>query len=152
MTLFCATLAYNLARHDENFRTALLRNLECYPSITEKWLNFQLENMLFKRLKSVKAPTVVVIDALDECIQSREITVFLKMLFHHINDLPLAKFFITSRLKSGIREGMHEEGLFRLSVVVYSIFCYRLVREYLKDESNISEVRFSVRLARTRID
>ncbi|KAB5590061.1 Vegetative incompatibility protein HET-E-1 [Ceratobasidium theobromae] len=109
------TIAYQLARYSRPFQAELCRVLEKDPDVGTRKIALQLERLLKEPLAEVKGAmpnnVIVVIDALDECDNSKEVRTFLTELFRAAKDLQL-KFFVTSRPEPEIRDQMlsHVEG------------------------------------------
>jgi hypothetical protein len=103
------TIAYQLARRSTPFRSALDQVLEKDPDVASLNISTQFERLIKNPLLEVKDSLpnnlVVVIDALDECEDSRVIELILDTLFRFAANLPL-KFFITSRPEPAIRSKM----------------------------------------------
>lgn len=103
------TIAYQLARYSRPFQAALCQVLEKDPDVGTRKISLQLERLLKEPLEEVKNAmpdnVVVVIDALDECDNSKEVRAFLTELFRVAADIPL-KFFVTSRPEPEIRDQM----------------------------------------------
>jgi len=99
------TLAYQLACHYPNFRNNIIRVIKKDPTIAHTSLISQLENLLFNPLSSENVSCIIVIDALDECIDNEPSSAILSVLGQFIKQLPLVKFFITGRPEPRIRTG-----------------------------------------------
>ncbi|KAF8751583.1 Encoded by [Rhizoctonia solani] len=84
------TIAYQFARRSTPFRSALCKALEEDPDI------------------GTPRNLVIVIDALDECIDPRVVEDFLSLLFRSAMDLPV-RFYVTSRPEPAIRDRMMVE-------------------------------------------
>ena len=61
------TLAFQLAYRYPQFREQLLRVLRANPGIGRESLCSQMEKVIVGPLKAIRAPTLIIIDALDEC-------------------------------------------------------------------------------------
>ncbi|CAE6479997.1 unnamed protein product [Rhizoctonia solani] len=103
------TIAYQLARLSAPFRSALCEALEEDRDIGTGSISAQFElllkNPLIKASAEMPNNLVVVVDALDECSDSRIIELFLGLLFSSASKLPI-KFFVTSRPEPLIRKKM----------------------------------------------
>ena len=99
------TLAYQLACHYPHFRSHILTIIKKDPTLAHNSLISQLENLLIGPLLEAKVSCVIVIDALDECIDDQPASAILSVLGRFAKQLPLVKFFITGRPESRIRSG-----------------------------------------------
>ena len=99
------TLAYQLAYNYPQFQRHIIRIIKKNPTLTQTSLISQLENLLVIPLRKKKISCVVVIDALDECIDNQPASAILSVLGRFANQLPLVKFFITGRPEPRIRTG-----------------------------------------------
>jgi hypothetical protein len=99
------TLAYQLAHHYSHFRSHIVRIIKKDPTIAHTSLISQLENLLVKPLSRKNISCVIVIDALDECIDDQPASAILSVLGRFAKQLPLVKFFITGRPEPRIRSG-----------------------------------------------
>ncbi|KAF9785214.1 hypothetical protein BJ322DRAFT_817871, partial [Thelephora terrestris] len=84
--------------------------IEKKPSIASNSLISQLEELIVDPLSSTNISCVIVVDALDECIDDQPASAILSVLGRHVKNLPSVKFFITGRPEPRIRTG------FRLSL------------------------------------
>ena len=99
------TLAYQLACHYPNFRSQIIRIIKEDPKIAHSSLISQLENLLVNPLSGKNISCIIVIDALDECVDNEPSSAILSVLGQFIKHLPLVKFFITGRPEPRIRTG-----------------------------------------------
>jgi hypothetical protein len=99
------TLAYQLACHYPHFRSHIVASVKKDPTIAHTSLISQLENLLVKPLTGKTASCVIVIDALDECIDDQPASAILSVLGRFAKQLPLVKFLITGRPEPRIRTG-----------------------------------------------
>ena len=99
------TLAYQLACRYSHFRSCVVTAIKEEPTLAHSSLISQLENLLFKPLSETKVSCVIIIDALDECIDSQPASAILSVLGRFAKQLPLVKFFITGRPELPIRHG-----------------------------------------------
>ena len=99
------TLAYQLACHYPRFRSRIVRIIKKDPTLTHTSLISQLENFLVKPLSGKKIACIIVIDALDECVDDQPASAILSVLGRFVNQLPMVKFFITGRPEPRIRTG-----------------------------------------------
>ena len=99
------TLAYQLACHYSHFRCNIITNLKKDPTLAHTSLISQLENLLVKPFLGTTIPCVIVIDALDECVDDQPASAILSVLGRFAKQLPLVKFFITGRPEPRVRTG-----------------------------------------------
>jgi len=99
------TLAFQLAYQCPLFRGELLQVLRANPGIECGSLCFQLEMLIIGPFQAMKTPTLIVIDALDECQDEEPASALLSVLAHYVNKIPLVKFFITGRPEPHIWSG-----------------------------------------------
>ena len=98
------TIAYQLACRYPAFRDNIVQVIKRDPTVARNSLTSQLKNLIVDPLSSTNISCVVVIDALDECIDDQPASAILSVL-GHVENLPLVKFFITGRPEPRIRDG-----------------------------------------------
>ena len=99
------TLAYQLACRYPRFRDHLIKVIKRDPSVAHNSLISQLRDLLVEPLSATGIPCVVVVDALDECVDDQPASAILSVLGRLVSKLPLVKFFITGRPEPRIRSG-----------------------------------------------
>ena len=99
------TLAYQLAWRYPHFRSHVSSAMKKDPTLAHTSLISQLENLLVTPLSEAKISCVIIIDALDECIDNQPASAILSVLGRFAKQLPLVKFFITGRPEARIRSG-----------------------------------------------
>jgi len=99
------TLAYQLAHNYPHFQNHIIPIIKDDPTIAHTSLITQLEKLLVNPLSRTNITCVIVIDALDECIDSEPSSAILSVLGQFVKQLPLVKFFITGRPEPRIRTG-----------------------------------------------
>ncbi|CAE7225674.1 unnamed protein product [Rhizoctonia solani] len=118
------TIAYQLARYSAPFRLALYDALGHHPEAASRVLQKQFEVLLLEPLQKVKGAlpdqVVIIIDALDECINHRGVEELLDLLFQHASHIPL-KFLITSRPETGIYAKMSSHAKSRAGIQLQDI-------------------------------
>ena len=105
------TLAFQLAHRYPPFREELLRVLRANPDIGRESLCSQLEKSIVGPLKATQIPSLIVIDALDECNDEEPASAILSVLSRYVDEIPQVKFFITGRPEPRIRSGFRLESL-----------------------------------------
>ena len=103
------TLAFQLAHKHPHFRQKLLPVLAANPDVTQESLTSQLEKLLIGPFQAAETPTLIVIDALDECCDKEPASALLSVLSRYVDRIPLVKFFITGRPEPRIRSGFRLE-------------------------------------------
>jgi len=99
------TLGYQLACRYPRFRAHLVKVIKRDPSVAHKSLISQLGDLLVDPLSATGISCVIVIDALDECVDDQPASAILSVLGRLISKLSLMKFFITGRPEPRIRSG-----------------------------------------------
>ena len=132
------TLAHQLACRYPRFRSHVVTNIKKDPTLTHASLISQLENLLVNPLSGKGISCVIVIDALDECIDDQPASAILSVLGRFAKQLPLVKFFITGRPEPRIRTG------FRLPLLE------PLTQIFLLHEVELSNVDNDIRLYLTQ--
>jgi hypothetical protein len=99
------TLAYQLACRYPLFRSRIVRVIKEDPTLAHTSLISQLENLLVNPLSGKDISCVIIIDALDECIDDQPASAILSVLGRFAKQVPLVKFFITGRPEPRIRSG-----------------------------------------------
>ena len=103
------TLAFQLAYRYPEFRKELLPVLRTNPEIGRESLCTQLEKVIIRPFKATHIPTLIVIDALDECKDEEPASAILSVLSRYVDQIPWVKFFITGRPEPRIRTGFRLE-------------------------------------------
>ena len=98
------TLAFQLAHRYPRFREELLPVLTASPDVGQESLCSQMEKLIVGPLKS-HGPTLIIIDALDECRDEDPASAILSILSRYVEHIPHVKFFITGRPEHRIRSG-----------------------------------------------
>ena len=99
------TLAVQLARKYTGFRSTFIQLVQSDPEIVHESLYNQLKKLIVQPLAKSAIPTIIVIDALDECKDEEPASAILSVLGQFVADLPTVKFFITGRPETRIQEG-----------------------------------------------
>jgi WD40 repeat protein len=99
------TLGYQLACRYPRFRDHLVKSIKRDPSVAHNSLISQLRALVVDPLSAAGISCVIVIDALDECIDDQPASAILSVLGRLVGMLPLVKFFITGRPEPRIRSG-----------------------------------------------
>ena len=105
------TLAFQLAYRYPQFREQLLEVLKVNPDVGRESLSSQVEKVIVRPLAETKIPTLIIIDALDECKDREPASALLSVLSRYVHKIPEAKFFITGRPEPPIREGFRLKSL-----------------------------------------
>ena len=143
------TLAFQLAYRYPEFRKELLPILRTNPEVGRDSLCSQLEKLIIGPFKTTRIPTLIIIDALDECKDEEPASAILSVLSRYIDQIPEAKFFITGRPETRIRTGFRLELLRPITEVLK---LHEVERSSVDDDIKLF---FKVRLgdiAKTRSD
>jgi len=105
------TLAFQLAHHYLQFRKQLLPVLMANPDVGREALCSQMEKLIVRPFRAAQVPTLIIIDALDECRDEEPASALLSVLSRYVDDIPLVKFFITGRPEPRIHSGFRLESL-----------------------------------------
>jgi len=105
------TLAFQLAHRYPRFRQELLPVLTENPDVGRESLCSQMEKLIVGPFQETRIPTLIVIDALDECRDEEPASALLSVLSRYVDDIPLVKFFITGRPEPRIHSGFRLESL-----------------------------------------
>ena len=138
------TLAFELARRYPQFREHLLLVLGANRDVERESLDSQLEKLIIGPLRETRISTLIIIDALDECLDTEPASALLSLLSRHIHQIPEVKFFVTGRPEPQIREG------FRLPVLrpITDVLKLHDIRRSLVD--NDIKLYFRIRLTEIR--
>ena len=112
------TLAFQLACSYPDFRKELLRVLKERPNAGQGSLCSQMEKLIIGPLKVTQIPTLIIIDALDECKDDEPASTILSILSRYVDQIPAVKFFITGRPEPRIRTGFRLETLVPITEVL----------------------------------
>jgi len=105
------TLAFQLAYKYPLFREQLLPVLRANPGIGRGLLCSQMESLIVGPFQATQIPTLIIIDALDECQEKEPASALLSVLSRYVDEIPLVKFFITGRPEPRIRSGFRLKSL-----------------------------------------
>ena len=105
------TLAFQLAHRYPHFRQELLPVLIASPDVGRETLCSQTEKLIVCPFQVMKTPTLLVVDALDECRDEEPASAFLSVLSRYVDMIPHVKFFITGRPEPRIRSGFRLKSL-----------------------------------------
>ena len=97
------TLVFQLAHQYQQFRKELLQVLRINPDIGS--LYSQMEKLIVCPLKTTCIPTLIIVDALDECKDEEPASAILSILSRFVDQIPNVKFFITGRPERWIHSG-----------------------------------------------
>ena len=75
------------------------------PDVGHESLCFQAEKLIVGPLKATHIPTLIIIDALDECKDKEPASAILSILSRYVGKIPNVKFFITGQPESRIYSG-----------------------------------------------
>ena len=103
------TLAFQLAHQYPHFRKGLLSVLTANPDVGRETLCSQMEKLIVGPFQATQIPTLIVIDALDECQDKEPASAILSILSRYVDKIPFIKFFITGRPEPRIRSGFRLE-------------------------------------------
>ena len=112
------TLAFQIALQYPSFREHLLQVLKSCPDVGRESLCSQMEKLIVGPLKATKIPTLIIIDALDECKDDQPASAILSILSCYVDQIPNVKFFITGRPEPRIRSGFRLESLAPITEVL----------------------------------
>src|ERR1700743_389091 len=112
------TLAFQLACQYPPFRKELLEVLKQRPDVGHESLCSQMEKLLVGPLNATGIPTLIIIDALDECKDKEPASAILSILSRYVDQIPDVKFFITGRPEPRIRSGFRLESLIPITEVL----------------------------------
>ena len=99
------TLSYQLACRYPAFRTQIIHAIKRDPSVARNSLISQLEDLIVDPLSSTTLSCVIIVDALDECVDDQPASTILSVLGRFVKRLPSVKFFVTGRPEPRIRTG-----------------------------------------------
>ena len=112
------TLAFQLAYRYPPFRAELLHVLRACPDVRQESLCSQMEKLIVAPLKAAHTPTLIIIDALDECKDEEPASAILSILSRYVDEMPNVKFFITGRPEPRIRSGFRLKSLLPITAVL----------------------------------
>jgi hypothetical protein len=99
------TLAFQLAYKYPGFRSILIPLLQSNPDIGYESLHNQMERLIVTPLREKGISTVIIIDALDECVDDEPQSAILSVMGRFVEEIPKVKFFITGRPEPRIHSG-----------------------------------------------
>ena len=142
------TLSYQLACRYPAFRDRVVQTIKQDPSVARTSLISQLKDLVIEPLSSTGISCVIVVDALDECVDDQPASAILSVLGRYIKLLPSIKFLITGRPEPRIRTGFRLPLLEPLTQIfllhqVELISVDRDIRLYLQEKLNAAAKRRS---------
>ena len=105
LRLIFPTLAIQLAFKYPDFRSVLIPLLQLDPDIGYESLHNQMERLVVVPLKEKGISTVIIIDALDECVDYEPQSTILSVMGQLVEEVPKVKFLITGRPEPRIQSG-----------------------------------------------
>ena len=132
------TLAFQLAYQYPGFREELVQVLRTRPDVGRESLLSQMEKLVVGPLNASRIPTLIIIDALDECKADQPASVILSLLSRYVDQIPNVKFFVTGRSETRIRSGFRLKSLRPVTDV--------LKLHELKPEAAYSDIRLFFRV------
>jgi hypothetical protein len=105
-----ATLAYQLAEHNQNLRPLISQIVEDSPSLVARHMEVQLLKLIVKPCQSLTnpSPLILLIDGLDECETQDSQTEILQLIRNTVRHHPKTfHFLIASRPEAHIREAFN---------------------------------------------
>jgi hypothetical protein len=105
LRLIFPTLAIQLAHKYPDFRSVLIPLLQLDPDIGYESLHSQMERLVVVPLKEKGISTVIIIDALDECVDYEPQSTILSVMGRLVEEIPKVKFLITGRPEPRIHSG-----------------------------------------------
>ena len=105
LKLIFPTIAVQLARTYPEFRSIFVPLVQSDPEIAYESLYGQMNRLIVQPLMKAAVPTVIVIDALDECKDDEPASAILSVLGQFVTKIPKVKFFVTGRPEPRIRDG-----------------------------------------------
>ena len=99
------TIAFQLAYRYPLYREQLLQVLRANPGIGHGSPCPQMETLIVGPFQATQVPTLIIIDALDECRDEEPASALLSVLSRYVDKIPHVKFFITGRPEPQIRSG-----------------------------------------------
>ena len=92
--------------------------MKANPDVGQESLCLQMEKLIISPLRVTRIPTLVIIDALDECKDEEPAYAVLSILSRYVNEMANVKFFITGRPEPRIRSGFRLESLAPITEVL----------------------------------
>ena len=111
------TLAFQLDRYPR-FREELVQVLRAHRDVGQESLYSQMGKLIVGPLRATSIPTLIIIDALDECKDEKPASAVLSILSRYMPDIPNVKFFITGRPEARIRSGFRLKSLLPITEVL----------------------------------
>ena len=112
------TLAFQLAHWHSTFRKELIQVLKACPDVRQESLHHQMEKLIVGPLQATLIPTLIIIDALDECKDEQPASAILSILSRYVRKIPNIKFFITGRPEPRIQSGFRLRSLLPITEVL----------------------------------
>ncbi|KAJ7731711.1 hypothetical protein B0H14DRAFT_2409395 [Mycena olivaceomarginata] len=132
-----ATLAYQLALYQSEFKGAILRSVETDPSVLGRSLDVQLRSLILEpcRLAHGTSPPALLIDGLDECNGHNIQQQILHLIGSAAKKHHLAvRILVASRPEPYIRETFGEEALRGVADSTDIEQSFEDIRTYFRDE------------------
>jgi NACHT domain len=97
--LIFPTLAFQLAQSDSAFKNVIVEALRQDPTLGDKELSSQFQELILTpllKINPLRRPTLIILDALDEC-EEKGAADILRIIFSHAIRIPFLRILITSR-------------------------------------------------------
>ena len=134
--LIIPVIAYGLSRASPSFKLEVVRAIEDDPALAEPtYINLQeqLTKLIYNPLgttagKHSRAYKIVVIDAVDECVNLRVVSSLIEVILQLTSDIPL-KIVITSRDETPIRNAFYSK-----PELLNAFYLHEVEKDVVKDD------------------
>jgi len=99
------TLAFQLAHRYQDFRQKLLLVLRVNPDVRQESLCSQMEKLIVGPFQQTQIPTLIIIDALDECRDQEPASALLSVLSRYVDQVPPSSSSSLADLNPGFALG-----------------------------------------------
>ncbi|KAJ7733497.1 hypothetical protein B0H16DRAFT_162661 [Mycena metata] len=104
------TLAYQLALHDTQLKSTILKKVEAAPKLCTSLMSIQLENLIVQPCTSVMdRPVILLIDGLDECQETQTQQAILRLILETALRHPMSFRFLVASRPEGYLSKMFKE-------------------------------------------
>src|SRR5258708_3263790 len=134
--LFIPTIAYQLARSYPEARSIITKVFRREPDFGKRSFATQVKELIIEPLSKITSkPVVIVVDALDECDNSKgAVNELLQAVVEHCTKSPSLRLFITSRPELHINPVLANEAGIVLHEDIDQSIVSDDIREYLREE------------------
>ncbi len=147
--LFIPTIAYQLARSYREARSVIIKVFRHEPDIGKRPFAMQVKELIIEPLSKITSkPVIIVVDALDECDNSKgAANELLRAVVEHCTKSPSLRLLITSRPELYIKRVLTNTARIVLHEDINRSIISNDIRTYLREEMSQIPKRLDVKVS-----